>query len=208
MLTHNEVWKRYLRVSYPPLFVLLVSALAQALQAVEYWQYERSAVFAGQVWRLWTSHMVHLGWAHYWLNAAGLLLVWLLFRHTATLATWCWHFLFAGLVTGLGLLLFNPEVGWYVGLSGVLHALFIAGLLADMRAHAALGWAVLLGFAGKIILEQVYGPMPGSERSAGGPVVVDAHFYGAVAGVISYGIHYGLKKSKINHRDTEDTEIK
>jgi rhomboid family GlyGly-CTERM serine protease len=138
--------------------------------------------------------MVHLGWNHYALNAAGLLLVWLLFGHTVSIRTWGWYFLFAGLAVSLGLLRFNPDLVWYVGLSGVLHALFIAGLLADMRDHTALGWLVLLGFAGKILYEQVYGPLPGSERSAGGPVVVDAHLYGAIAGMISYGIHYGFER--------------
>jgi rhomboid family GlyGly-CTERM serine protease len=91
------------------------------------------------------------------------------------------------------LLWLNPGLIWYVGLSGVLHALFVAGLLGDIREHAALGWLVLLGFAGKIIFEQMYGPLPGSERSAGGPVVVDAHLYGAIAGLISYGIYCGFK---------------
>jgi rhomboid family GlyGly-CTERM serine protease len=206
MLTHNEVWKRYLHAYYPPLLLLLASAAAQALHATGYWQYERSAILAGEIWRLWTAHMVHLGWSHYWLNAAGLLLVWLLFRHTASVAVWCWHFLFASLAISLGLLLFNPELVWYVGLSGVLHALFIAGLLADMRTHAALGWLVLLGFTAKIVIEQVYGPMPGSEQSAGGPVVVGAHLYGAIAGVIFYGVQYGIQKLKINHRARREHE--
>jgi rhomboid family GlyGly-CTERM serine protease len=183
-----------LRPHIVPLLLLLLAGLAQAGGFYEYLQYERPAVLGGQFWRLWTAHMVHLGWNHYALNAAGLLLVWLLFGHTVSIRTWGWYFLFAGLAVSLGLLRFNPDLVWYVGLSGVLHALFIAGLLADMRDHTALGWLVLLGFAGKILSEQVYGPLPGSERSAGGPVVVDAHLYGAIAGMISYGIHYGFER--------------
>lgn len=201
MLTHNEVWKRYLVPYYPPLLLLLAAGLAQALGIAGNLQYERPAILDGQIWRLWTAHVVHLGWSHYLLNAAGLWLVWVLFRHTASTAVWCWHFLFAGFAIGLGLLWLNPDLVWYVGLSGVLHALFIAGLAADMREHTALGTLVLLAFAAKLLLEQTYGPLPGSEQSAGGPVVVDAHLYGAIAGCISYGIHYGFKKIKTNHRD-------
>ncbi len=137
--------------------------------------------------------MVHLGWEHYFLNAAGLLLVWLLFRQTMSIPAWCWHFIFAGLAISLGLLWLNPELEWYVGLSGILHALFIVGLLAEFRKDIAFSLLVLLGFAAKIVFEQIYGPLPGSERSAGGPVVVDAHLYGAIAGCISYGIHHGFK---------------
>lgn len=194
MLTHNEVWKRYFAPYCPPLLLLLAAGLAQALGAAGYLQYERPALLEGQIWRLWTAHVVHLGWSHYLLNAAGLWLVWLLFRHTASTAAWCGHFLFAGLAVSLGLLWFNPDLVWYVGLSGVLHALFIAGLLADMREHPVLGMLVLLAFVAKIVFEQAWGPLPGSEKSAGGPVVVDAHLYGAIAGVISYGIHQGFKK--------------
>jgi rhomboid family GlyGly-CTERM serine protease len=208
MLTHNEVWKRYLRAYNPALLLLLLSAVAQALQATEYLQYERPAVLAGQIWRLWTAHIVHLGWGHYLLNAAGLLLVWLLFRQATSVRAWCWHFMFAGFAISLGLLCFNPALVWYVGLSGILHAMFIVGLLADMRRDAALSALVLLGFAAKIIFEQIYGPLPGSARSAGGPVVVDAHLYGAIAGCMSYGIQYGFQRIKIYHRGTEDTEIK
>jgi rhomboid family GlyGly-CTERM serine protease len=200
MLTHNEVWKRYFRAYNPPLLLLLLAAVAQALHAIQYLQYERSAVLAGQIWRLWTAHIVHLGWAHFLLNAAGLLLVWLLFRQAASIRAWCGHFIFAGLAIGMGLLWLNPGLEWYVGLSGILHALFIVGLLVEFRKDAVLSLLVLLGFAAKIIFEQIYGALPGSERSAGGPVVVDAHLYGAIAGVISYGIYYGLGRIKTNHR--------
>ncbi|HEX5056049.1 MAG TPA: rhombosortase [Gammaproteobacteria bacterium] len=196
MLTHNEVWRRYLALHYPPLLLLLAAALVQGSGGGEYLQYDRPAILDGQIWRLWTAHLVHLGWGHYLLNAAGLMLVWGLFRDNMQLRAWCWHFLFAGLAIGLGLLWFDPGLFWYVGLSGILHALFIAGLLADIRQHKGLGVLVLLGFWAKIIFEQIYGPLPGSERSAGGPVVVDAHLYGAIAGVISYAIHSGVRKLK------------
>lgn len=196
MLTHNEVWKRYFRLYLPPLLLLLGAGLAQAFGFDESLRYERPALLNGEIWRLWSAHIVHLGWSHYVLNAAGLLLVWALFHHAASIAGWCWHFLSAGLTVSLGLLWLNPDLAWYVGLSGILHALFVAGLLADMRGYGSLGWLVLLGFAGKIIFEQAYGPLPGSEHSAGGAVVVDAHLYGAIAGVVSYGIHYGFKKHK------------
>ena len=81
-----------------------------------------------------------------------------------------------------------------------MRILFVIGLLAEFRRDLALSTLVLLGFAAKIIFEQIYGPLPGSEQSAGGPVVVDAHLYGAIAGCISYGIYYGAQKMKTNHR--------
>ena len=38
--------------------------------------------------------------------------------------------------------------------------------------------------AGKLLWEQTVGPLPGSESSAGGTVIVNAHLYGAVGGVL------------------------
>ena len=44
---------------------------------------------------------------------------------------------------------------------------------------------MLLAVVGKIVWEQVVGPMPFSESTSGGPVLVDAHLYGAVGGLLS-----------------------
>jgi hypothetical protein len=35
---------------------------------------------------------------------------------------------------------------------------------------------------GKLLYEQLVGPLPGSESVAGGTVIVNAHLYGAVGG--------------------------
>ena len=37
--------------------------------------YTREGVAAGELWRLLTGHLVHLGWTHMWLNLAGIALV-------------------------------------------------------------------------------------------------------------------------------------
>jgi rhomboid family GlyGly-CTERM serine protease len=82
----------------------------------------------------------------------------------------------------IGLWLFNPQIIWYVGMSGFLHGLLVAGVVKSFRTapweSLIMGLVVLL----KIVYEQLIGPMPGSEQSAGGSVVVDAHLYGALAG--------------------------
>jgi rhomboid family GlyGly-CTERM serine protease len=86
-----------------------------------------------------------------------------------------------------GMLAFNPSLRWYVGLSGVLHGFFIAGCLADM--HKTFRWdnALLFGLVTvKLIYEQIWGPLPGSEETAGGNVISDAHLYGALAGLFVY----------------------
>ncbi|HEY3488056.1 MAG TPA: rhombosortase [Gammaproteobacteria bacterium] len=196
MLTHNEVWKRHLHAYSLPLFLLLLALIGQGLGWKESLQYQRQAVLEGEIWRLWTAHLVHLSWRHYWLNAAGLVLVWLLFGQLLAVAVWCRHFIVTGFCISAGFLLLNPELVWYVGLSGVLHAAFMIGLLAGARGQLRFTLLVLLIFVGKIIFEQISGPLPGSTRAAGGPVVVAAHLYGAIAGALSYAIQYGFQKLK------------
>lgn len=147
-------------------------------------RYQRDAIVAGEWWRMLTGNLVHLGWAHLAMNIAGLALIWALFRDRLPIAAW-WAATAAGaLAVGLGLLWFMPHLNWYVGLSGVLHALFAAGAVASLRGGDKWDWLLLAAFAAKVGWEQIYGALPGSAETAGGPVIVDAHFYGALAGAM------------------------
>ncbi|MCH8278820.1 MAG: hypothetical protein IIC12_07825 [Proteobacteria bacterium] len=73
---------------------------------------------------------------------------------------------------------------WYVGLSGLLHGLLVAGILVrlrDLNAETVILAALIVA---KLAWEQFNGPLPGSETTSGGPVIVDAHLYGAAGGVL------------------------
>jgi rhomboid family GlyGly-CTERM serine protease len=144
---------------------------------------ERTAIGDGEPWRLVTGHFVHLGTAHMLLNAGALLLLWLLVGQSLTTAGWLAVIAVCLVGIDLGFWLFDPQLTWYVGLSGLLHGMLAAGLIARYRVAAAESLTLGALLAAKIIYEQVAGPLPGSELSAGGPVVVNAHFYGALAGV-------------------------
>ena len=146
-------------------------------------QYDRVAITDAELWRLLTGHLVHLGVAHYLLNAIALILVWVAVGEYFTNRQW----LIATAVTiagvNAGLWLFDPQLIWYVGMSGFLHGLLVAGIVKGFQflpREAVLGGLVVLV---KIVYEQMLGPFPGSEQSAGGSVVVDSHLYGAVAGL-------------------------
>jgi rhomboid family GlyGly-CTERM serine protease len=150
--------------------------------ATEWLRYQRDAVQSGQLWRLLTGNLVHLGWSHIFLNLGGLVLVWILFQRHFTGMQWLVLLFSSSLGVCLGLLLFDPNLVWYVGLSGTLHGLFIAGSLADIRTGEKSGYILLIAIAGKLLWEQLHGPLPGTAEAAGGNVVVDAHLYGALAG--------------------------
>lgn len=194
MLTQNNRFRRYLRALVIPAAAILLIVLLQAAGLENNLRYDRQAILAGEVWRLFTGNLVHLGWPHVWLNAAGLALIWLLFGSLLSPSVWLLHAAWASLAVGLGLLCFDPGLNWYVGLSGVLHGLFVAGLLAEYRNQRGFAVFVFAIFSAKLVWEQLYGPLPGSERAAGGNVVVDAHLYGAIGGLLGYALGVALRR--------------
>lgn len=169
-----------------PLGIALLALLVAAggNEAKDALRYDRLAIVSGQGWRVFSAHFAHLGWAHLWMNLAGLALVWILVGNTLSWQRWLAVFLCSCLGVSLGLLAFNPELRWYVGLSGVLHGLLCAGSIMGIRQGDGRSWPLLILVWGKLIWEQLAGPLPGSAATAGGAVIVDAHFYGALAGTL------------------------
>jgi rhomboid family GlyGly-CTERM serine protease len=150
----------------------------------EWLRYDRVAIADGESWRLLSGHFVHLGASHLLLNVAGLLLIWYLVGTAFSLIHWL--LILAGTIAGvdLGFWFFSPGLTWYVGLSGLLHGLFAAGILATLSSQtkeASVLGALLLG---KLVYEQFVGPLPGSEGPTGGTVIVDAHLYGAISAAV------------------------
>lgn len=170
-----------------PLTLVLISTLLATTgdSMTELLRYHFDEIKSGQIWRLISANLVHLGWSHTLMNLLGLGLIWGLFWDC--FSNWQWWFisLASGLGVSLGLLLLNPELVWYVGLSGVLHGLFVAGAVGAIRRGDKREAILLAAIVGKLLWEQYFGALPGSADMAGGPVVVDSHLYGAIAGAIA-----------------------
>jgi rhomboid family GlyGly-CTERM serine protease len=165
------------------LVALILQLLAHA--AVPLLRYERGLVQSGEIWRLLTAHLVHLGWWHLCMNAAALGMVSVLLGDQWRTGEWVGVVLTSSLAVGLGLLAFDPALSWYVGLSGMIHGVFAAGCLGLMRRASIWGAIGLALLASKLAWEQLRGAMPGTESLIGGTTVVDAHLYGALGGVIA-----------------------
>ena len=147
--------------------------------------WERDALIDGEAWRFLTGHFVHLGWSHLLLNLAGLALITWIVGHTWDRLGWLIVSLFSVTVIGAGFLVLNPELEWYVGLSGLLHGLLAAGLIVGIARREAESIVLATLVAGKLAWEQFAGPLPGSEGASGGAVIVDAHLYGAIGGILA-----------------------
>lgn len=177
--------------------ILVLLCLLQALP--EAWrnalQYERDAVMAGQWWRLLSANLIHLGWAHLALNGAALGLILWIFGPDRSALRWLAGAMLCGAATSLGVLAAAPAVQWMVGLSGLLHGLFVLGALGWLRGGDRAGWALLAVVGAKLAYEQLSGAMPLSPEIVGGPVVVDAHVWGAVGGLLA-----GLLEGRVGGR--------
>ncbi|MEJ2465098.1 MAG: rhombosortase [Candidatus Thiodiazotropha sp.] len=192
--------------SVRPLFCpLVVSLLCILLYLLpESWQsamqYQRSAIRNGEIWRLITAHFTHLNGAHLLMNLIGLWLIWLLFFMQASTRSLCLFRLPIILLgTTLALFLFSPDLVWYRGLSGGLHGMLALALLLQWRQHPYSNTLLLILFTGKIVWEQVAGPVPGSEAWVAGRVIVDSHLYGAICGSLIW--LFERRKSLFQHRE-------
>jgi rhomboid family GlyGly-CTERM serine protease len=170
-------------------------------------RYDRTAIACGQLWRLASAHLVHLNTAHLLLNLGGLLLIcellWnrLPMRHGIGLMA-------SGALGISGLFCWlHPEMAWYAGLSGALHALWAGCALkmcmpltnavtGDKQMCASdpcggnvqrpiscwIGLGGLLFLSVKLMLETIHGAPPGLAEMIGAPVASIAHTYGALIG--------------------------
>ena len=173
----------------PILLASIAVILAMTADAGREWlSFDRPAVSSGEIWRLLTGHFVHLGISHLLLNIAGLLLIWYLVGSVFDGRQWLLVLMAVVIGVNLGLWVLEPHLLWYVGLSGLLHGLLAAGIVGSLRAPRIELLALCVALAGKLAYEQLLGPLPGSEESSGGTVIVAAHLYGAIGGVIGAGL--------------------
>lgn len=150
-------------------------------------RFDRTGLESWQLWRLLTAHLVHLNWGHALMNIAALALIGEIFRREMSEADWAVAILVSALGVSVGLYVASA-VEWYVGLSGVLHGVLVYGSIEMIRRGVRLGWVILVVVAGKVVFEQTAGPVPYTAALAGGPVVVEAHLYGAIAGVFAIAL--------------------
>lgn len=147
--------------------------------------WDRAALAEGHGWRLITAHLVHLNVAHSLMNVAALALILALFG--SAFGTHGWLLVWLGLSVGVSLLLFwlDPTLTRYVGASGVLHGLIVISALREFGRRPVESMILLAGLALKIGWEQFAGPAASTEAMIGGRVIVNAHLYGAIVGLVA-----------------------
>ena len=145
-------------------------------------QYDRIAISAGQWWRLVTGHIVHGTAQHTFVNVLGAVMMAALFNRTYSFKGWIIVIICGLVCIDLGFWFLMPQLQWYVGLSGILHAVLAAGAVAWWKTEPKpLALLLTLIMVGKLMWEQTFGALPLSGEL---PVVVNAHLYGEIGGLL------------------------
>jgi rhomboid family GlyGly-CTERM serine protease len=165
--------------------VVLAGAVLAVVPETGLFAYDRSAILAGQIWRLWTGHGVHFSIQQFFMDISALALVGLLaerefgVRLTALV-------LWLGMpAISLGLLLLVPDLFEYRGASAlaVLLAWFVGSALWFRLSKLRLGLAVLgLVWTVKTLIEAAGWVSDVANLPADVRVVWQAHGLGAVIG--------------------------
>lgn len=147
-------------------------------------RYERAALESGELWRLLSGHLVHLGTSHMLMNVAALGVIAFVFAPVLRARDWIIAAFSSALSIDFGLFVFDPDVVWYVGLSGVLHGLWAAGSIRAFALGRPGAGSLALLLLAKLGYESLIGPVPMTGEIAAGPVITQAHAWGALGGAL------------------------
>lgn len=175
---------------------LAIAALGEAASHALVWN--RAAILDGEVWRLWTGHLVHADAAHLFWNVVGFASIAAHFETAPFGGTrrLAWILLAAAAAVGGALLLWPGTPDLYRGLSGVAYAPMVA-LLIGLGVHTGLRiFPVVTGLiAVKAVLELVFGVGLFDAFFGGLPTAPEVHAVGFVVGLAAAWAHHAAKNS-------------
>ena len=187
-----------------PLAVVIMSLIAFIFDnsLSEALVYQRSLINQGELWRAFSGHFFHTNGFHFLLNGAAVIMLWALHGHFYTIKSYSFVFVVSAIICAVGIHWFSLDINQYVGLSGVLHGLFIWGAIEDIKAKERTGYLLLLGILLKVAHEQFYGASEDVAALIGANVAINAHLWGAIGGIVAILmlkiVTTGSPRSRIN----------
>lgn len=161
-------------------------------------RFHRDLIAQGEWWRLLTGHLDHTGFVHLALNALFLVLLLAIFSALQATRKTLVYWLCCSLMISILMLLFSPDLTWYVGLSGSLYSLLIIGITFEKRYSRLIRAIAVLAVGLKVLLEQNTTNNPISELISA-PVSEVSHLYGLIAGLTLCAIIYCYSRFS-NHK--------
>lgn len=146
--------------------------------------FDRPLIAGGEGWRIITGNLAHTNLWHLLLNLGGLAILYSLFRDYLGGARLPLLMLLLWLAVGLGIWWWCPQTQWYMGLSGLLHGLFVWGAMQDIRYRRYSGWLMLAGIVIKLGLDFYSAGESPVSALIGARVHIESHFIGSAAGLL------------------------
>lgn len=165
----------------PWLLVAGLSFLCFAFNLSPALRYDRALIAKGEVYRLVTGHLVHASAEHMLLNLAGLLLTAMLFHQQTRPLRFTLELLVICLLLSSFIWFAEPGVQRYLGLSGVLHGLYLIGAARLWQGESRFGLVLVGLLVLKLTLEQMTG---GSLFYESRNVLNSAHTFGVLSGTL------------------------
>ena len=177
------------RLLHKHLLLIALSLTMLLLLAIEtsggnWFEYQRTAILEGQVWRLVSGHFTHINLSHLLLNLAGLALIWVLGLGRLSPMRLVMAILVCCVSISCALLVFNTDLTWYRGFSGVLHGQFAVVAAQYLKDHIYFSILLFLSLALKLVYEQLFERMPWHQGFSDFTVIADAHLYGSITGLL------------------------
>ena len=163
-----------------------VALLATAASAFpERLQLDRGALQHGELWRLWSGHLVHASRDHLVFDVGAACLLFTCLGsplHAALRLVWL------APVISISILLVLPGLDYYYGLSGLLHAWAVAGAGEIWRREHGVRSRMAAAFCMATLLKATWETWTASATCSngmdmGGPTAFAAHLVGAIAGL-------------------------
>lgn len=169
-------------------------------------EYNREAITGGEYWRVISGHLVHNNLYHTATNLTALVFFILIFMQNESVQNantpqksvkeFTTINLLAMIFISTGLYIFSPDLHFYVGFSGVLHALFVYYFIVRYQESPLIYAIVLIVIFSKLAWEQT--PWHDSASTAAlieTPVATLAHLLGGTSAVLLALISYIFKKN-------------
>lgn len=187
IFTNLPLAKRHIT---PVILVVLVAIITHSFHQplIDLLVYHRNLITQGEYWRIISGHFLHTNTNHLLLNMAGAILLWSLHGQYYNSRNYISLIIFSSVFVSTCLYIFSPELIQYVGLSGILHGVFIWGALQDIRYKIKGGYLLLIGVTIKVIHEQIYGASEGINQVINANVAIDAHLWGGISGLVFFGL--------------------
>ncbi len=135
--------KRQIHFLLVPLVLALVMVIIHLYPSLQNWLVLSEDTLLSQPWRIFTTHLVHLNTQHLWVNVAALILISILFRNYIQGRLLMNVMMISALGASLIPILLAQDYN-FVGLSGVLHGIFVYVGVSLLRTQRPIGITILM----------------------------------------------------------------